>query len=141
MTYNTKPFENYQFVSIQMQSAQGRYYFPDLPNLREVYTTGIIFYPPNISPNDVNNFTATGGYINSYITLNCNGEEFIQKLGLINLITISQNNKQNLFGLTTLPNVKIQYQKSYIEPAYGLSSPISFPSCFQFGVYYSKNPR
>jgi hypothetical protein len=140
MTYNTKPFENYQFVSIQMQSASGRFYFPDLPNLRDVYTTGLIFYPPNISSQDLNKFTATGGWLNSYITLNCNGEEFVQKLGLINLITIQQNNKQNTFGLTTLPNVKIQYQKSYVEQAYGYSA-ITFPSCFQFGVYYSKNPR
>ena len=140
MTYNTKPFENYQFVSIQMQSAQGRYYFPDLPNLREVYTTGLIFYPPNISSIDTNMFTPTPNWINGYLTLNCNGEEFVQKLGLINLITINQNNKQNPFGLTTFPNVKIQYQKSYIELAYGTSAP-SFPSCFMFGVYYSKNPR
>jgi hypothetical protein len=140
MTYNTKPFENYQFVSIQLQSAQGRYYFPDLPNLREVYTTGLIFYPPNVSAVDTNFFTASATWINSYLTLNCNGEEFVQKLGLINLITINQNNKQNTFGLTTLPNVKIQYQKSYVELAYGATAP-TFPCCFQFGVYYSKNPR
>jgi hypothetical protein len=140
MIYNTKPFENYQYVSIQMQSAQGRYYFPDLPNLREVYTTGLIFYPTNVSPTDNNKFTSSGMYGNCYLTLNSNGEEFVQKLSLINLISIQQNNKQNPFGLTTLPNVKIQYQKSYVELAYGVSVG-SFPSCFQFGVYYSKNPR
>jgi hypothetical protein len=140
MIYNTKPFENYQFVSIQMQSAQGRYYFPDLPNLREVYTTGIIFYPVTISPTDVNKFPASAQAGNCYITLNCNGEEFVQKLSLINLITMNTNGTQNPFGLTTLPNVKIQYQKSYVEIAYGQTLS-TFPSCWQFGVYYSKNPR
>ena len=139
MTYNTKPFENYQFVSIQMQSAQGRFYFPDLPNLRNVYTTGLIFYPTNVSPTDNNKFTAADS-INSYLTLNSNGEEFVQKLGLLNLISIYAINKQNPFGLTTLPNVKIEYQKSYVEQAYGTGS-LSYPCCFQFGVYYSKNPR
>jgi len=140
MQYNTKPYENYQFVSIQMQSAQGRYYFPDLPNLREVYTTAIVFYPYNISPTDNNGFAGSLGYTNAFLTLNSNGEEFIQKLGLINLITIAQNAKQNLFGLTTFPNVKIQYQKSYVEMAYGTSVP-TFPSCFEFGIYYSRNPQ
>lgn len=140
MLYNTKSYENYQFVSIQMQSSAGRYYFPDLPNLREVYTTAIIFYPPNVSPKDNNGFTATGQYINSYLTLNSNGEEFVQKMGLINLISITQNGKQNPFGLVTFPNVKIQYQKSYIEVAYGVAAP-TFPSCFQFGVYYSRKPQ
>jgi hypothetical protein len=139
MTYNTKPFENYQFVSIQMQSVQGRFYFPDLPNLRNVYTTGLIFYPTIVSPTDINKFPSADS-INCYLTLNSNGEEFVQKLGLLNLISIYAINKQNPFGLTTLPNVKIEYQKSYVEQAYGTSS-VSYPSCFQFGIYYSKNPR
>ena len=140
MTYNTKPFENYQFVSIQMQSVQGRYYFPDLPNLRDVYTTALVYYPPNISYRDVNGFTPATNYQSCYLTLNSNGEEFVQKLGLINLIPFVQYATQNPQGYTTFPNVKIQYEKSYVEVAYGGTAP-TFPSCYQFGVYYSKKPR
>lgn len=140
MTYNTKPFENYQFVSIQMQSNAGRFYFPDLPNLREVYTTALVFYTDQISQKDINGFTATTQYPNAYITLNSNGEEFVQKMELVTFNSMYSNLLQNMVGLITFPNVKIQYQKSYVEMAYGATAP-TFPSCFQFGVYYSKNPK
>ena len=140
MLYSTKPFENYQFVSIQMQASAGRYYFPDLPNLRQVYTTALIFYTDQISQKDINGFSATTQYPNAYLTLNANGEEFIQKLELITFNTMYSNLVQNMSGLVTLPNVQIQYQKSYVEMAYGATAP-TFPSCFQFGVYYSRKPQ
>lgn len=137
MLQNIKPFNNYQFVSIEVNATNARYYFPDLPNLRDALVTGIVFYPPAVSATNPNSYTASVAYLNGYLTLNSKGEEFIQKMELARLITISQEGKFYPFGLTNLPSVNIAFDKSYVEIASGVAAPVA-TSCFQFGIYYNK---
>ena len=137
MLFNQKPFSNYQLASITMQASAARYYFPDLPQLRNVLTTNLVFYGPQTSANDNNGFAATFAFQNAYVTFNVNGEEVIRQMDLQRLQTISVYGAFYPQGLTSFANLQIDYAKSYVELAPGATPP-TFPSCFQFGVYYTR---
>jgi hypothetical protein len=138
MLKNFTPFANFQLASITQTATANRYYFPDLPNLREVFTTAISVYPTQISSTDNNSFTAAA-IDNAYVTFNVNGEEYIQRLELFRLVNMATTDRFSFEGLFTVDYLKIDYSKSYVELAPGTA--IAFPSCFQFGIYYDKNPK
>lgn len=132
--------KNYQFVTIQINQANAvnRQYFPDLPNLRDVFTTGIVFYTAAQFGKDVNNVTpiTTNNYNKCYLTLNVDGNEVIQNLDLRYLQSISgQNNSYNASGTLPLAPVKIDFQKSYVNIASGQNTGSTVFS-FCFGIYY-----
>jgi hypothetical protein len=140
ITTNT-PLLNYQFVSLQANSLQERYYFPDLPNLREAKVYRIVTYNESNFTNDINNVALvnSAAFSSSYITINSNGLEVIQKLDLTIFKTItSTNNNTNLNGSFDLLPMNIDFSKSYVQ----LSNPsvisITFPFVYAFGIYYSK---
>lgn len=141
MIYREYAVKNYQFVTIQINqaSAVNRQYFPDLPNLRDVYTTGIVFYNAGNMAKDINNVAlcTTNNYNKCYLTLNVNGEEVIQNLDLKQLQAIRSNgNAYNPNGYLPLTPMKIDFQKSYVNVASGQNLGATVPFSFCFGIYY-----
>lgn len=139
MLLNTKKTANYQFVSVQINGLQNRYYFPDLPNLRNVRTHKIVAYNTRNFTVDINNVAnvTTGIFQSSYVTLYANGFEFIQKMDLISLSTLQGYNVySNQNGSIALAPVEIDFSKCYIELT--KTTPLSYPFSFTFGVYYNK---
>jgi hypothetical protein len=132
--------KNYQFVTIQINQANAvnRQYFPDLPNLRDVYTTSIVLYTAGQFAKDINNVTpvTTNNYQKCYLTLNVDGNEVIQNMDLKHLQPIATNgNSYNASGVLPLAPVKIDYQKSYVNIASGQNTG-STQFSFCFGIYY-----
>jgi hypothetical protein len=132
--------KNYQFVTIQINQANAvnRQYFPDLPNLRDVYTTSIVLYTAGQFLKDINNVTpvTTNNYQKCYLTLNVDGNEVIQNMDLKHLQPIATNgNSYNASGVLPLAPVKIDYQKSYVNIASGQNTG-STQFSFCFGIYY-----
>jgi len=133
--------KNYQFVTIQINqsNAVNRQYFPDLPNLRDVYTTSIVCYTATQFAKDINNVLPVS-YDNlnkCYLTLNVDGVEVIQNIDLKFLQPQSANNiSYNASGVLPLAPVKIDYQKSYVNIASGQNTGSTTPFSFCFGIYY-----
>lgn len=142
--FNTEnKIANYQLVRIQINSAQSRYYFPDLPNLRDAITTNIISYNEKNFTTDINGIANVPPqvYHSSFLTLYAAGMEFIQKADVSSLCPIGGNNVfYNEQGTFNIKPTNIDFSKSYIEIA-NLSaiSPIpSYPFSFSFGIWYVK---
>lgn len=141
MLYREYAVKNYQFVTIQVNtaSAVNRQYFPDLPNLRDVYTTGIVFYNAGVFTKDINNVSpcTTNNYNKCYLTINVDGMEVIQNLDLKFLLPFSGNGTEyNPSGYLPISPMKIDYQKSYVNVASGQNLGATVPFSFCFGIYY-----
>lgn len=131
---------NYQFVTVQADVQQNRYYFPDLPNLRDVLTVKIVAYNNKLFTKDINNVNVISpiDFENSTFTLYSKGREFLQKVDLMLFNTIlTQAAYSNQNGTVGLQPVEIDFSKSYIE-ILGGGGPLSFPFSFCFGIYYFK---
>lgn len=145
MIYNTTPLYNYQFVSVQVNSAQNRYYFPDLPNLRDVKTYCISAYNRNILQRDINGVQTVlqTDFSNSFITLYANNREVFQRLDMQYFLTLINysafpNNFASYTGSLPIDYLKIDYSKSFIEFASGYTPTSTTPYVFPFGIYYIK---
>lgn len=138
MLFNNNPVDNFQLFSVRFNAAANKYYFPDLPNLRDVYTTGITVYPRGVLGTDDGGISTDSNYMRCYMTLVEGNEEFIQKIDIVQMnpiavdATFSSNQGQFLIA-----NKKIHFSKSYVEFAYGQTAS-AFPTCLVIGVYYSK---
>jgi len=133
MQNSLRKISNYQFVSVQATSVASRYYFPDLPNLREVITTGIVCYQSGVSPKDRDGFNCSDQILNSYVTFVTGNEEFISKIDLATLFSIAAEGKYHPNGLFSINPTKIDFSKSYVECSGGAPT---FPCCWQFGIFY-----
>ena len=145
MIYNTTPLYNYQFVSVQVNSVQSRYYFPDLPNLRDVKTYCISAYNSNILQRDINAVPTVNqtDFSNTFITLYANNREVFQRLDMQYFLTLVNygawaNNYASFTGSLALDYLKIDFSKSFIEFASGYTPTTVTPYVFPFGVYYIK---
>jgi hypothetical protein len=140
ITTNNKIF-NYQFVSLQANAVQERYYFPDLPNLRNVNTYRIVAYTDVQFSRDINNVQLVTMQVfnSSYITINSNGVEIIQKLDLNAFSTIvGANMYSNSNGVFDLKPVNIDFSKSFVQLSNGAGILPAVPFVYAFGIYYSK---
>lgn len=142
--FNTEnKIANYQLVRIQVNSAQSRYYFPDLPNLRDAITTNIVSYNERNFTTDINGIANVNPLVfqTTFLTLYANGMEFIQKADLSSFCPISSSfvfyNDQGTFNIKPQ---NIDFSKSYVEIANlaGLLPAPSYPFSFSFGVWYIK---
>lgn len=141
MTATNNPLLNYQFVSLQANAIQERYYFPDLPNLRDAKIYRMVCYSSNQFSVDINNVSlANLSIINSsYITINSNGIEVIQKLDLTTFVTnASANTFTNMNGSFDLSPMYIDFSKSYVQLSQGAAISPTVPFVYAFGIYYSK---
>lgn len=144
MIFQDYPVFNYQFVTIQVNTAAvtAKQYFPDLPNLRNVQTLGIVAYHSKIFEKD-NNGVPLVDYIQffrSALTLTVGNEEVIQNMDLQCFNPIVANVvSYNPFGMLALKGQRFDFSKSYVTIASGQtgsSSPI--PYSYAFGIYYVK---
>lgn len=144
MIISQKNIENYQFVSIVTTANASKYYFPDLPNLREVKLHSIVAYYRGVLPVDNNNnaLVANAGFRNAYITLVSGNDEVVQSLDLGMLNPISTNAAVGLpnyiHGYMDFGGLVINFSKSYIQytPSASFTIP-AFGYSFGFGIIYS----
>ena len=138
MTFNYNSVYNYQFVSVVIPSATNtRIFFPDLPNLRNVYTIGITMYTYNqfaVDPNGMTVNIASGA--NSYVTLvEGNIERFQQIDGAtLNPIGGIPDNYNNVEGMLSIKPCIFDYSKSYVQFINGFT-PVA-NTVIPFGIYY-----
>jgi hypothetical protein len=133
------PIINYQLVTIPVNQTQTRYYFPDLPNLRDVKTYKISAFHLGLISKDINGvgLVPQADFNASYITLYSGGFEFVQKIGLSVFNNIAlQTNAVNENGTLGLTPVEIDFSKSFVEVAPSIT--VTPPFSFMFGVYYAK---
>lgn len=140
--FNTEnKIANYQLVRVQINSAQSRYYFPDLPNLRDAITTNIVTYNNKQFTTDINNIANVdqATFESSFITLYSNGMEFIQKADIAAFCPISGDSVfSNNQGTFNIQPCNIDFSKSYIEIANLSTLAPTYPFSFSFGIWYYK---
>lgn len=138
MTFNYNQTYNYQFVSIVIPSASStRIYFPDLPNLRGVFTTGITLYQSQQFTQDPNGMTISSFAGNfSYVTLVENNIERFQQIDGCTLSPMAgqPNTWSNVEGVLSLKPTMFDYSKSYVQFASGFT-PVA-NTVIPFGIYY-----
>jgi hypothetical protein len=139
-TYSTSPLYNSLAVSIVINSSIGKYYFPDIPQLRDAKLQAISIVPNNLADADYNNVTLLE-YSNmrgAYLTLYSGNKEAVQNLPLIKLINASSGSIQvNTDGIFTLDNLIVDFSKSYVSFATS-EIPASFPRSVLFNIFYIK---
>jgi hypothetical protein len=134
---------NYQFVTIQVNTASvtARQYFPDLPNLRNVRTLGIVAYNANVFTKDNNGVSIVdvAQFVNSSLTLTVGNEEVIQNLDLQYFNPIMGQNAQfNPSGVMPLNGQRFDFSKSYVTLTTGQPGSATVPYSYAFGIYYVK---
>jgi hypothetical protein len=140
-TYSTSPLYNFINIQLVVNSNTGKFYFPDLPQLRTAKIQAISFYSSvSAMSKDINNvnLVSTQDTSNCFLTLYSGNKEAIQNLPLYKLINITQTQQGNNDGLFQFDNLVVDFSKSYVQFATGYAPSSSLPYSFQFGVYYIK---
>lgn len=138
MIFNYNKVYNYQFVSIVIPSTTStRIYFPDLPNLRDVYTIGISSYSSTIITQDPGGLTISAfAGNNAFLTLVEGSTERFQQLDVASLSSIGNgvSTWANSDGSLSLKPTKFDYSKSYLQftSSFGMVANTVIP----FGIYY-----
>jgi hypothetical protein len=131
-----KRFESIEIV-IPIGSSLTRYYFPDLPNLRNALIDRLVIFPNTaISPS-----VLTGGYTATYfaiqrtsITLYAGDQQLIYNCPLSSLINIAVNTSDVYYNLPLEFNGQvISWTKSYISSPYPQDDN---NVVFSFGCFY-----
>jgi hypothetical protein len=143
MIFQDYPVFNYQFVTIQVNTASvtAKQYFPDLPNLRNVQTLGIVAYHANIFAKDNNGVDLVGynQFSLSALTLTVGNEEVIQNLDLQYFNPIMGQNAQfNPNGMIPLLGQRFDFSKSYVSITATNTGSATVPYSYAFGIYYVK---
>jgi hypothetical protein len=141
MLSNNNKINRFELVSnvVPASNTQGEYYFPDLPNLRNVKTWKISAYnygQITADPNNIPVITVVDmqkAYLILYIT-----DKYNIKMPLYNFCTfgdfyqtIANNN-----GTIPLDNVVIEWSKSFIKFPIGHTNTAQFSVLL--GVFYNK---
>lgn len=137
--FNTKAFDYFKLASIQVNSAAQRYYFPDLPELRNVHLNSISFYTSDVFPlnrEGVSILTSSNS-TPVFLTLYSEGRERIQKLDCSYLNSIATTNLQGAVDSRfNFNGMKVDFSKSYVQYATGVT-PQTPPYSFLFGIWYT----
>lgn len=138
MIFNYNKVYNYQFVSVVIPSTSNtRIYFPDLPNLRDVYTIGISMYSYYQFTQDPSGLTISSFAGNgTYVTLVENSTERFQQLDGASLSPIGgmPSNYNNLEGALSIKPTKFDFSKSYIQFYSGFTPTAN--TVIPLGIYY-----
>lgn len=152
MTYEQNSLGNFLQVSIVVNALTNKYYFPDLPQLRDAKIMAMSFYPKlsatqyHKDPNGVGTMLISDA-VASYLTLSSGDYNVIERLPLLKLKNLwyddEANNAEyravgNNEGLFTIDGKVIDFSKSYVEvaPNFALTTPLNF--AISFGVWYIK---
>jgi hypothetical protein len=143
MQYSTTPLYNTLQVQIVAQTNQvgAKYYFPDIPQLRDAKVYAITFVSYGIIQADVNNVQLVDptDVLNCYLTLYSGNKEAVQNLPLSLLQSwgASPVITGNSDGIFTFDNLKVDFSKSFVQFASGTQIS-GTPLSFMFNVYYIK---
>jgi hypothetical protein len=124
-------------IAIPSGSTNSRFYFPDLPNLRNALVQGIQLYTTNTlsaTPNTGSNMVALADLQKSFITLYSGDLQLIYNmpiLALNNIVNASVNPYS--FEMPNINNMVISWVKSYISLP---TAPTTTGVAYAFGVYY-----
>lgn len=138
-TYSTSPLYNYLNVQIIINSNNNKYYFPDIPQLRDAKLQSISFYSNLILTRDYNNVPLmdnVGDLDYAYLTLYSGNKEAVQNLPLWKLCNVG--NSGSVDGLFNLDNIIVDFSKSYISFPQNYTIVGAFPISAMFGIYYIK---
>lgn len=140
-TYSNYPLYNYINIQIIVSQAVsgGRYYFPDIPQLRDAKIQAVSFYGAGLTPisKDYNNVTVMNNAdaLRSFVTLYSGNKEAIQNLPILKLVNVTTDTG-NVDGLFTVDNLKVDFSKSYVNFASGYTPTTPLNFSIMFGVYY-----
>jgi hypothetical protein len=140
-TYSISPLYNFINIQLVVNANTGKFYFPDLPQLRTAKIQAISYYNQiSFMTKDVNNVTLLNAndLKRAYITLYSGNKEAIQNLPLYKLINITSDGTGNNDGLFQFDNLVVDFSKSYIQFSNGYTPTTTLPYSFEFGVYYIK---
>jgi hypothetical protein len=124
-------------IAIPSGSTNSRFYFPDLPNLRNALVQGIQLYTTNTlsaTPNTGSTMVALADLQKSFITLYSGDLQLIYNmpiLALNNIVNASVNPYS--FEMPNINNMVISWVKSYISLP---TAPTTTGVAYAFGVYY-----
>ena len=124
-------------IAIPSGSTNSRYYFPDLPNLRNALVQGLQVYTTDTlsaTPNTGSTMVALADLKKSFITLYSGDLQLIYNMPLLALNNIA-NNATNpySFELPNINNMVISWVKSYVSLP---TAPTTTGCAYAFGVYY-----
>lgn len=137
MTATPRKLDNYQLITLLIQQPQSRYFFPDLPNLRDAKVYYMTFYTRYVMRSDVNGTSSGLLSTGAFLTLVRGNDEFVKQMDLHNLAALkSVGVNSNVNGGLAISPTQINFSKSYVElsPALVPGSVFSY----SFGVWYKK---
>jgi hypothetical protein len=137
--FKPKPFDYFKLAFIKVNAAQQRYYFPDLPELRNVLLDSISFYSASIFPVNKEGVGLLNTALNLpiFLTLYSEGRERIQKLDCSYLSSIALSNTfTSNDARFNFNGMKVDFSKSYVQYS-SASTPQAAPYSFLFGIFYT----
>jgi len=139
MLFQDYAVDRFQIISVPITAFSRKFAFPDLPELRNVITHGIHFYPSKLSVTDNLGVNCWADPTSAFITLMEGNKEFISNLDLAVLTPFIANGVYgNRAGTLPINNVEIDYSQSYISLSENIAAIGSYPQVFMFGIFYSK---
>lgn len=137
--FKAKAFDYFKLAFIKVNALQQRYYFPDLPELRNVRLDSMSFYSASIFPVNKEGVPLVNTALNLpvFLTLYSEGRERVQKLDCSYLQSIALSNtftsNDSRFNFN---GMKVDFSKSYVQYSGG-STPQAPPYSFLFGIFYT----
>jgi hypothetical protein len=147
-TFSVNPVQNYLNVSIVINSVNNKYYFPDLPQLRDAKINAMCFYPVlndnSSDPNSVPLISLTNASY-CFLTLDSGNEQIVQNLPLNKLANqwsnvtgswVMQGNQDGIF--TFAENTIVDFSKSFVSVSPTQTITGTLPQSICFGIFYTK---
>lgn len=144
MLVSQTPISNFQLVNIIVPAAGTKYFFPDLPNLRNAYVSKISIYDYTYMQRDQNNVSLyPAPQLSLFLTLVRDNDEVYQRIPLSLLNSIWWHPSAGYAYVPTNAGLDFDFQqfnfsKSYVEYTnwYAIAPTPGQSICF--GIFYKK---
>jgi len=131
--------QRYEAVEIQVPSGSTltRFYFPDLPNLRNAQITSLEYYSAStitVSPLTGSALAANTDVAKTFLTLYQGDLQLVYNIPLVTLTEVSNSATPFRWMLPKVANIVVSWVKSYVTlfTALGTTNVV-----YAFGVYYN----
>lgn len=144
MLVSQTPISNFQLVNIIVPSTGTKYFFPDLPNLRNAYVSKISSYNYTYMERDQNNILLYSlPQTALFITLVRGNDEVYQRIPLQLLNSIWWHPAAGLSTVPTNAGLDFDFQqfnfsKSYVEYSTAIGAQPLPGQSICFGIFYKK---
>lgn len=138
------PISNFQLVNIIVPSSGTKYFFPDLPNLRDAYISKISSYNFIYMERDQNNIALyPAPQLSLFLTLVRGNDEIYQRIPLQLLNSIWWHPSAGTATVPTNAGLDFDFQqfnfsKSYVEYSTSFITPPAAGQSICFGIFYKK---